>query len=98
LGMGIEFTQITDQQREQVEKFIQVLTSRSNGVLPDLLVEPEGLDSADAVSEAKIVGAAPDPLLELFQKQGNLAPEAFQVELRNQRRSIPKAAAQNASV
>ena len=98
LGMGIEFTQITDQQREQVEKFIQVLTSRSNGVLPDLLVEPEGLDSADAVSEAKIVGAAPDPLLELFQKQGNLAPEAFQVELRNQRRSNPKAAAQNASV
>ena len=98
LGMGIEFTQITDQQREQVEKFIQVLTSRSNGVLPDLLVEPEGLDSADAVSEAKIVGAAPGPLLELFQKQGNLAPEAFQVELRNQRRSNPKAAAQNASV
>src|SRR5437868_5239303 len=98
LGMGIEFTPITDQQREQVEKFIQVLTSRSNGVLPDLLVEPEGLDSADAVSEAKIVGAAPDPLLELFQKQGNLAPEAFQVELRNQRRSNPKAAAQNASV
>jgi hypothetical protein len=37
-----------------------------------------------------------DPLLELFRKRSNLAPAAFQVELRKQRG--PKAAAQKASV
>jgi hypothetical protein len=41
LGMGIEFTQTTDAQRNQLERFIQALTN-SNGVLPELLVEPEG--------------------------------------------------------
>ena len=48
LGMGIEFTQTTDAQRNQLERFIQALTN-SNGALPELLVEPEGLDMGGLV-------------------------------------------------
>ena len=95
LGMGIEFTQTTDAQRNQLERFIQALTN-SNGVLPELLVEPEGLDMGESVANPKPSSGHEDPLLELFRKRSNLAPAAFQVELRKQRG--PKAAAQKASV
>ncbi len=49
LGMGVEFTQTTEAQREQLEKFINVLTN-SRGVLPELLVEPEGLETSEPMS------------------------------------------------
>ena len=96
LGMGIEFTQTTDTQRNQLERFIQALTN-SNGVLPELLVEPEGLDMGELVRppQSPRTGVE-DPLLELFRKRSDLAPAAFQIELRKQRG--PKAAAQKASV
>lgn len=94
MGMGVEFTQNTEAQSAQVETFIQSLT-RSNGFLPELLVEPEGLDSGDSVSAAKSRSGVEDPLLELFRKKAALSPEAFQAELRKQR--SPKAASQKAS-
>jgi DNA-binding response OmpR family regulator len=96
-GMGIEFAQSTDPQRNDLEKFIQALAN-SNGVLPELLVEPEGLDIGDPVSAPKSGTTAEDPLLDLFRKKGDLAPAAFQIELRKQRAPHPKAAAQKASV
>jgi DNA-binding response OmpR family regulator len=97
LGMGIEFAQTTDPQRNDLEKFIQALTN-SNGVLPELLVEPEGLDIGDPVSAPRSGTGIEDPLLDLFRKRGDLAAEAFQTELRKRRGSNPKAVAQKASV
>jgi len=95
LGMGVEFTQTTETQRSQLERFIQALTN-SNGVLPELLVEPEGLDMGESLATPKPASGVEDPLLELFRKRSDLAPAAFQIELRKQRG--PKAAAQKASV
>jgi len=97
VGMGVEFSQTTEQQREHVEKFIQALTN-TNGALPELLVAPEGLDTGEPVKAVKTAGATEDPLLELFRKKGNFTPEAFQIELCQQRRPSPKAAAHKASV
>jgi DNA-binding response OmpR family regulator len=96
LGMGVEFAQATDSQRNDLEKFIQALTN-TNGVLPELLVEPEGLETGDPVLAPKS-GTVEDPLLELFRKKTDLAPEDFQSELRKQRTPKPKAAVQRASV
>jgi c-di-GMP-binding flagellar brake protein YcgR len=95
LGMGIEFTQTTDSQRKDLEKFIQALTN-SNGALPQLLVEPEGLDMAAPIAPPIPATGVHDPLLDLFRKGSNLAPVAFQAELSKQR--DPKAASQKASV
>jgi c-di-GMP-binding flagellar brake protein YcgR len=97
VGMGVEFTQATDQQRSHVEKFIHALTN-GNGVLPEILVEPEGLETAEPVNAPSIRSGPEDPLLELFRRRSELTPEAFQSELRKQRNPAPKAAAQKASV
>ena len=97
VGMGVEFTQATDQQRSHVEKFIYALTN-GNGVLPEILVEPEGLETAEPVNAPSTRSGPEDPLLELFRRRSELTPEAFQSELRKQRSPAPKAAAQKASV
>jgi c-di-GMP-binding flagellar brake protein YcgR len=97
VGMGVEFTQATGQQRSHVEKFIHALTN-GNGVLPEILVEPEGLETAEPVNAPPIRSGPEDPLLELFRRRSELTPEAFQSELRKQRNPAPKAAAQKASV
>jgi c-di-GMP-binding flagellar brake protein YcgR len=83
VGMGVEFTQKTTQQREHVGKFIQALTE-SNGVLPDLLVEPEGLDVGEPAHGTGIEDRD-DPLLQLFRRKAELTTEAFLIELRRQR-------------
>jgi len=83
VGMGVEFTRNTDEQRRQVEVFLQTLMN-SGASVPELLVEPEGLDPLDgqpAPSEA----ALEDPLLELFRSKATLPMEVFQEELRKQR-------------
>src|SRR5437588_978552 len=87
-GMGVEFTQRTAQQRQQVEKFIEALM-QSKGVLPDLLVEPDGLeaDAPEAGNTVAVSEEAEDPLLELFRNRGELPAEAFLGELRKQRRN-----------
>lgn len=85
LGMGVEFTQKTTQQREHVEKFIEALM-KSDGALPDLLVEPEGLESEPSADHRSARGMdGEDPLVELFQTKADLSAEAFQLELRKQR-------------
>jgi c-di-GMP-binding flagellar brake protein YcgR len=86
VGMGVEFTQKTTQQREHVQKFIQALTE-SNGVLPELLVEPEGLDVGEAVLTSRASDDLDDPLLDLFRRKTQLTTEAFLIELRRQRGS-----------
>jgi DNA-binding response OmpR family regulator len=84
VGMGVEFTQKTTQQREHVGRFIQALTE-SNGILPDLLVEPEGLDVGEPTPPAPGAEDLDDPLLHLFLRKAELTTEAFLIELRRQR-------------
>jgi CheY-like chemotaxis protein len=91
VGMGVEFTQSTSQQRERVKQFIHALTS-GRGVLPDLLVEPEGLDRGEPVATVPSSHQREDPLLGLFQRKAELSSEAFLIELRRHRRSNPESA------
>jgi DNA-binding response OmpR family regulator len=96
LGMGVEFTQVTEPQRADLERFIHALTSGS--VLPDIMVEPEGLETTDSVVAPIVKPDVEDPLLDLFRRRAELTPEAFQSELRKQRIPAPKAASHKMSV
>jgi c-di-GMP-binding flagellar brake protein YcgR len=88
VGMGVEFTQKTTQQREHVENFIHTLTT-SGGVPPDLLVEPEGFDNGELTAPDRNIDEPYDPLLDLFRNKAELDTEPFLTELRKQRRSNP---------
>jgi CheY-like chemotaxis protein len=90
IGMGVEFTQKTSEQRNHVEKFIHALMNAGE-TLPELMVEPEGLEG-EAGADAKHTGLGvtselEDPLLDLFQHKASLPSELFLNELRKQRRS-----------
>src|ERR1700680_3859489 len=68
IGMGMEFTRTTKQQREHLQKFIHALRY-SNGGQPELVVEPEGMnDVLPASSKALALDGTEDPLLDLFQR------------------------------
>jgi len=87
MGMGVEFTQTTAEQRDHVERFIKTLTT-SGDLLPELLVEPEGLEAHSAAEDRlKMASELEDPLLELFHQKATLSPELFLKELREQRRT-----------
>jgi CheY-like chemotaxis protein len=88
-GMGVAFIQNTPEQRQQVEKFIHTLME-SNGAIPELLVEPEGLElvNPNAAQEMADHGQeTEDPLLDLFDHKAHLPTTEFLDELRKQRRS-----------
>jgi hypothetical protein len=86
IGMGVEFLQKTASQRAQLEKFIQGLMSNP-GVIPEIMVQPEGLDGEGPTSSQAPPDATEDPLLGLFRKGSSLATETFLSELRQQRGS-----------
>jgi hypothetical protein len=92
-GMGVEFTQTTQEHRALLEKFLSCLTENPH-TLPELLVEPEGLetDNAHSLQNPSQPGEVDDPLLELFRNQAGLESDSFQEELRKQR-GLPAAAA-----
>ncbi len=81
-GMGVEFTQTTPEHREALEKFLAVLTE-NRGLTPELLVEPEGLES-DSRSVRPSPAETEDPLLQLFYGD-SLSAEEFHEALRKQR-------------
>ena len=88
-GMGVEFSQTTPQHRAALEKFLGVLTENRN-LLPELLVEPEGLESepnplSQNASQNLESKDLEDPLLGLFRNQGSLSQNSFFDELRKQR-------------
>jgi hypothetical protein len=85
-GMGVEFSQRTPEHRALLEKFLSLLTENRD-VLPELLVEPEGLESESSSSSgvAVVLGDAEDALLGLFRSQSALSADAFLAELRKQR-------------
>jgi len=89
-GMGLEFTRATTEQRQQVETFIQTLVSSK--LTPDIAVEPEGLEDADAVDPIP-VATGEDPLLDLFRNKGTLPTETFLIELQKQRHTPASAVA-----
>ena len=80
-GMGVEFTQKTVEDRAALESFLQVLTE-NRGLMPELLVQPDGLETESKV--AKSDGEVDDPLLQLFYGEP-MSPESFQEALRKQR-------------
>jgi len=85
-GMGVEFTQSTPEHRGMLEKFLGLLTENRD-VLPELLVEPEGLEMESGQNSpvATPVGEPEDTLLGLFRNQATLPAELFLAELRKQR-------------
>jgi CheY-like chemotaxis protein len=98
IGMGVEFTPSSRQQREHLEKFIHFLTN-SNGTQFELVVEPEGMNDAETVNSRPLgLEAIEDPLLGLFQRYSEFTAENFLSELRKQRNSHPLAARAAASV
>jgi c-di-GMP-binding flagellar brake protein YcgR len=84
VGMGVEFSQKTPAQREKVEKFIHALVD-SNGAVPELMVEPEGLDKEDGMLPVSSGADDEDPLLQLFRNKADLTAEDFHGELLKQR-------------
>jgi len=84
-GMGVEFTQSTAEHRALLEKFLSLLTDNRE-VLPELLVEPEGLETepSNFPMVAAEAGDPEDALLLLF-RQPTLSADEFLSELRRQR-------------
>jgi c-di-GMP-binding flagellar brake protein YcgR len=91
-GMGIEFTQTTPEHRDAVEKFLGVLTE-NRSLLPELLVQPDGLETEPAPT--KPPADSDDPLLQLFYGD-SLTAEQFQEALHKQR-GVPIGASRSAS-
>ncbi len=95
-GMGVEFANKTLEHRSLMEAVIGRLTGTHN-LVPEVLVEPEGLDwgnNVEALSEGSSVPTdaedLEDPLLELFHTGGLLPKEQFLVKLEKQRRPSPE--------
>lgn len=86
VGMGVEFRKNTTEQRAHVEKLIHTLM-KAGDILPDLLVEPDGLENSSSAREHSSQTEIDDPLLELFHGKANLSTELFLNELRKQRRT-----------
>ena len=87
-GMGVEFTQATAEHRADLEKFLAVLTENRT-LLPELLVQPDGLDS-ELLNMTSMSADTDDPLLQLFYGEP-LTAEDFHEALRKQR-AVPHAA------
>jgi hypothetical protein len=92
-GMGVEFKLSTAEHRVAVEKFLAVLTE-NRGLLPELLVQPEGLESDSGLS-APSPRNVEDPLLQLFYAEP-LSADEFHEALRQQR-GVPIPAVQSAA-
>jgi len=92
VGMGIEFTQQTPDQRARVEEFIETLVN-TEGAVPNIEVRPDAIDNNAATYSAEhITSKVGDPLLLLFRTRAGLPAELFQAELSKQR-GIPQEAA-----
>ena len=84
-GMGVEFTQSTPEHRALLGKFQSVLR-QNRDLRPELLVEPEGLET-ETSQDSRIAAASgeEDVLLAFFRKQAALPVDLFLAKLRKQR-------------
>lgn len=94
IGMGVEFTRKTNDQRQQVETFLQTLMS-SGEASPELLVEPDGMEPVD--NQVANQPSSDDPMLELFRTKATLPAPEFQEALLKQRNGGAEAQAKTAS-
>jgi CheY-like chemotaxis protein len=87
-GLGIEFASRTAEQREQVGKFLDFLTSRP-GTLPRLLITPRALAAADQYDNppASEAEEPDDPLLLLLRSHESMDQDEFLQALQRQRNS-----------
>lgn len=86
-GMGVEFTQRTAEHRAFLEKFLQLLTENRE-MLPELMVEPEGLETDLPANSHEFLAGSSEPedaLLDLFRGKAALPADLFVAELRKQR-------------
>lgn len=83
IGMGVEFSRTTAQESQQVEKLINQLMSSK--LLPEVYVEPQGMEDAETDLRDPSSGEMEDPLLDLFHSKAQLNTESFLNELRRQR-------------
>jgi hypothetical protein len=89
VGMGVEFTRTTNQQRKLLDEFIHALKNHK-GAQPELVVEPEGMNDVEVLSPSALaLDEIDDPLLELFQRNTDFTAESFLSELRKQRNPHP---------
>lgn len=88
-GMGVEFSQHTTEQQEQVHQMIEILRSTGDKS-PELQVEPHGLETAspDDAEPAPPASATEDALVDLFRQKSQAPVEAFLQEMREQRQSL----------
>lgn len=87
VGMGIVFASHTQQQRDQVHRFIDFLSSRP-GTTPELQVLPGSMGMVAVEDDIPVASSEfEDPLLELLRNHENLNQEEFLDELRQQRRT-----------
>ncbi|HTC47440.1 MAG TPA: PilZ domain-containing protein [Candidatus Aquilonibacter sp.] len=94
-GMGVEFTQTTPEHRVLLEKFLASLAENPD-TMPELMVEPEGLETETVQAAQSVRETGEDPLLDLFRNHAGLEADSFLAELRKQR-GLPSAAAATAS-
>jgi DNA-binding response OmpR family regulator len=91
IGMGVEFASATPQQQEHVAKLISALEEHVEAA-QNLLVEPEGLETAEPAPAKSAPNDTKDPLLHLFRTKREATPEAFVTELRKHRAKSRSAA------
>jgi DNA-binding response OmpR family regulator len=85
-GMGVEFSQTTPKQREQVRQMIERLCADGEGSA-ELQVEPDGLETLleGTATPAKPTAGVEDSLVELFRQKSQVPIELFLAEMRQQR-------------
>jgi CheY-like chemotaxis protein len=85
-GMGVEFLRATTQQHDQVHQLIETLRATGEKS-PELLVEPEGMESSLPV-EGSIPLATEDALLDLFRHKSQIPLHSFLEQMREQRQTL----------
>ncbi len=84
-GMGVEFIQTTEEQRERVRQMIETLRATGEKS-PELMVEPDSLEPiAENGEPAWSAPETEDSLVELFRSKTQIPVEAFLQQLRQQR-------------
>ncbi len=87
-GMGVEFIQATSRQHDQVHHLIETLRA-SGEKSPELLVEPDGLETPSPNEGSTDSPTGPeDALLDLFRHKSEIPVDAFLEQMREQRQTL----------